>query len=103
MSMLNTPHKDQLMSDLRLVVADAEALLKSGANDASEAANGLGMALKSRLADARTGLQGLQTSAVDRASAAGHVADDYVHAHPWHSMAIGAGVGVIVGLLIGRR
>ena len=31
------------------------------------------------------------------------VADDFVHDHPWKSMGIAAGVGLILGLLIGRR
>ena len=29
--------------------------------------------------------------------------DDYVHEHPWKSVAIGTGLGVILGMLISRR
>jgi ElaB/YqjD/DUF883 family membrane-anchored ribosome-binding protein len=29
--------------------------------------------------------------------------DDYVHEHPWKSIGVAAGVGLLVGLLIGRR
>ena len=35
--------------------------------------------------------------------AAGHAADDYVHEHPWKAIGAAAGVGMIIGLLIGRR
>jgi len=29
--------------------------------------------------------------------------DEYVHEHPWRSVGVAAGVGLIIGLLIGRR
>jgi ElaB/YqjD/DUF883 family membrane-anchored ribosome-binding protein len=29
--------------------------------------------------------------------------DDYVHEHPWKSIGMAAGLGLIVGLLISRR
>jgi ElaB/YqjD/DUF883 family membrane-anchored ribosome-binding protein len=34
---------------------------------------------------------------------AGHAADDFVHEKPWVSIGVAAGVGLIIGLLIGRR
>jgi ElaB/YqjD/DUF883 family membrane-anchored ribosome-binding protein len=40
---------------------------------------------------------------VERAKEVGHAADDYVHEKPWRAIAAATGVGVIVGLLIGRR
>jgi ElaB/YqjD/DUF883 family membrane-anchored ribosome-binding protein len=40
---------------------------------------------------------------VARAKAAGHAADDYVHENPWRAIGVAAGIGVIIGLLIGRR
>ncbi len=48
-------------------------------------------------------LQDLQDVTVARARAAGHAADDYVHDHPWKAIGAAAGVGMILGLLIGRR
>jgi ElaB/YqjD/DUF883 family membrane-anchored ribosome-binding protein len=45
--------------------------------------------------------------AVERSKVAARQADDYVHEHPWESIAIGAGVaavvGIVLGLLISRR
>ncbi|MCZ7654646.1 MAG: hypothetical protein M5R42_10755 [Rhodocyclaceae bacterium] len=29
--------------------------------------------------------------------------DDYVHDNPWRSIGIAAGIGLVIGLLIGRR
>lgn len=103
MSELTAAQKDKLMADLRVVVADAEELLKLTAGEMSESAAGLRERLQQRLSDAKYDLLTLQATATDKAKAAGRAADDYVHDHPWQSVAIGAAVGVVVGLLIGRR
>ncbi|MFY7855282.1 MAG: DUF883 family protein [Rubrivivax sp.] len=95
--------REQLMADLKLVVADAEALLKLSADDASDHARDLRARLGERLSDVRLRLADWQVHATEKVKAAGHAADDYVHEHPWQSVAAGAGVGLLVGLLIGRR
>lgn len=103
MTELTAAHKDKLMADLKVVIADAEELLKLTAGEMSESAVGLRQRLQQRMADAKHSLLTLQATATEKAKAAGHAADDYVHDHPWQSVAIGAGVGLLVGLLIGRR
>jgi ElaB/YqjD/DUF883 family membrane-anchored ribosome-binding protein len=40
---------------------------------------------------------------LDRTKQAARVTDEYVHENPWKAVGIAAGVGLIVGLLIGRR
>jgi ElaB/YqjD/DUF883 family membrane-anchored ribosome-binding protein len=96
-------NRDKLMSDLRTVIADAEEVLKVTADQATAGAAELRVRMQERLHQARIRLQDLQDSAVARARAAGHAADDYVHEHPWKAIAAAAGVGMIIGLLIGRR
>lgn len=103
MSELTVNQKDKLMADLRVVVADAEQLLKLTASDVSDSTAGLRERLLERMTQAKHNLLTLQASATEKAKAAGHAADDYVHDHPWRSVAVGAGVGLVVGLLIGRR
>ncbi len=103
MSELTASQRDKLMADLKVVVADAEELLKLTASDVSEGTAGLRARLQERLVNSKARLVDLQHTATEKAKAAGHAADDYVHEHPWKSVAIGAGVGLIVGLLIGRR
>ena len=103
MAELTTIQKDKLMADLRTVVTDAEALLKLTANDVSESTAGLRARLQERLAHAKDSMITLQASATEKAKAAGHAADDYVHDNPWRSIAAGAGIGLVIGLLIGRR
>lgn len=95
--------REKLMADLRVVVADAEELLKMTAGDVSESSRGLRERMQQRLHEARSNLVALQETATAKAKAAGHVADEYVHENPWRAIAVGAGVGLVVGLLIGRR
>lgn len=103
MTTLTAAQRDKLMADLKVVVADAEQLLKLTADQVSDGTAGLRDRLQERLAQSRDSLLALQESATEKVKAAGHAADDYVHENPWKSVAIGAGVGLIVGLLIGRR
>lgn len=103
MSEMTAAQKDRFMADLKVVVADAEELLKLTASDLGEGASSLRARMQERLGKAKETLSALQASATERAKVAGHAADDYVHAKPWQSVAIGAGIGLLVGLLIGRR
>lgn len=103
MNEMTVAQKDKLMADLRVVIADAEELLRLGAEQTGASATEWRARVESRLANAKDRLADLQEAAVARAKAAGHAADDYVHDHPWKAIGAAAGVGLIVGLLIGRR
>ncbi len=103
MADVTTAQKDRLMSDLRVVIADAEELLRSTAGDASASAAEARGRIEARLLRAKDNLLELQEAAVAKAKAAGHAADDYVHENPWKAIGAAAGIGLVVGLLIGRR
>lgn len=95
--------KEKLVSDLKVVVADAEELLRITAGQAGEKAAELRARLERRLADTKLALAEAQEVIVDKAKAVGRATDDYVHDNPWKSVGIAAGIGFVVGLLIGRR
>jgi ElaB/YqjD/DUF883 family membrane-anchored ribosome-binding protein len=103
MSDATTAHREKLMTDLRTVISDAEEVLKVTAGQATAGAAELRVRMQERLQQAKHRLQDLQDSAVERARAAGHAADDYVHEHPWRAVGAAAGIGIIIGMLIGRR
>jgi len=103
MSEMTAAQKDKLMADLKVVIADAEELLRLTAGEVSAGTGDVRMRLQERLATAKDGLLKLQESATEKAKAAGRAADDYVHDHPWKSVGIAAGIGLVVGMLIGRR
>ncbi|HMX16053.1 MAG TPA: DUF883 family protein [Rhodocyclaceae bacterium] len=95
--------KDKLIADVKVVIADAEELLRATANQAGDKAGELRSKLQDHLASARVKLAEAEAAVVDRAKAVGRATDDYVHDNPWRSIGIAAGCGFIVGLLIGRR
>ena len=44
-----------------------------------------------------------QEALVEKARIAARATDDYVRKNPWRAVGAAAGVGLVVGLLIGRR
>ena len=103
MADMTTVQKDKLMGDLRVVIADAEELLRMTADQAGEAAANIRSRVQVRMNQAKADLIHLQEAAVAKAKAAGHATDEFVHENPWKSIGIAAGVGLVVGLLISRR
>jgi ElaB/YqjD/DUF883 family membrane-anchored ribosome-binding protein len=103
MSTLTETQRAKLAADLKNVIHDAEELLKLSAGEAGAEVTEMRERIRARLLNAKDSLLDLQHSAVERAKEAGRKADDYVHDHPWQSVGLAAGFGVLVGLLIGRR
>ena len=95
--------KAQLLDDFGKVVSDTEALLRSLADVSGEKAAALRGSVEANLDSAKARLRELQGDAAARASAAARDADAYVHENPWTAVGIAAGVGLIVGLMIGNR
>ncbi|HET7776216.1 MAG TPA: hypothetical protein VFK74_07610 [Azospira sp.] len=40
---------------------------------------------------------------MDKTKAAARATDDFVHDNPWKAVGIAAGVGLLLGVIIGRR
>jgi ElaB/YqjD/DUF883 family membrane-anchored ribosome-binding protein len=103
MTETNDVSKEKLIADFKVVVADAEELLRATANQAGDKAADLRVKIQGRLADAKLRIADAEAAVVDKAKLVGRAADDYVHDNPWRSVGVAAGFGFIVGLLIGRR
>ena len=103
MSALTEAQRDKIVTDLKHVIHDAEELLRLSAGEVGAEATELRERLRLRLLHARDSLHRLQESAIERAKAVGHQADDYVHDHPWQSIGVAAAVGLVIGVLVGRR
>jgi ElaB/YqjD/DUF883 family membrane-anchored ribosome-binding protein len=98
-----TVTKEQLISDFKVVIADAEALIRATANQGGEAVVNLRAKAEESLAVAKVKLSEAQDALVEKGKIAAQATDDYVHEKPWHAVGIAAGIGLVVGLLIGRR
>jgi ElaB/YqjD/DUF883 family membrane-anchored ribosome-binding protein len=96
-------NKERLMSDIRTVLADAEDLLKQAASTTGERASELRETALTRLKQAKEKAADMQVVVVEKGKKAARATDDYVHEHPWTSIGIAAGIGVLVGLLINRK
>jgi ElaB/YqjD/DUF883 family membrane-anchored ribosome-binding protein len=94
---------DKLMEDLHAVVRDTEALLKATAGDASERAAKARAHAEESLHRARVRMQEMEQHVAARAREAAQKTNEYVHENPWPSMGVAAGIGFVIGLLIGRR
>jgi len=94
---------DKLVADLKLVVADAEELLKITAGHAGETVAVAREKISESLQKAKRQLCEIEGMVVDKTHRAAKVTCDYVQDHPWHAVGIAAGAGLILGLLIGRR
>lgn len=103
--MTETPDeaKDKLVTDLKVVVADAEELLKATAGQAGEKVAAAREKISGSLHEAKQQLCKVEDMVVDKTSQAAKITCHYVQEHPWQAVGIAAGVGLIIGLLIGRR
>ncbi|WP_374340059.1 YqjD family protein [Methyloversatilis sp.] len=99
----NTVTKEKLVADLRVVIADAEELLRVTANQAGEKVGELRVRMQENLTAARHKLADAEAALKEKSREVARATDDYVHEHPWRSIGVAAGVGLLVGLLIGRR
>ena len=95
--------KEQLVRDFKILVADAESLLKATAGQSGEAVAAMRAKVGESLAVAKVKLTEVEQLALEKAKAAAAATDEYVHEHPWHAVGVAAGVGLVIGLLIGRR
>ena len=95
--------QQQLVSDMKSVIADAEDMLHATADQAGEKVASLRARIQDRLQGARACLREAETVLVDKTRAAARATDVYVHESPWTAIGVAAGVGLLVGLILGRR
>lgn len=93
----------RLKQDLQTVVVDAEELLKATAGQTGERIERLRARAEESLIAARLRLVEAGAAAGESARAVARNADDQVHRYPYAFAGLAAGVGLLVGLLIGRR
>jgi ElaB/YqjD/DUF883 family membrane-anchored ribosome-binding protein len=95
--------REKLASDLRVVVADAEELLRATAGQMGEKAVVARERIQESLRVAKDKLARVEEAVIDKTKAAARATDDYVHDHPWGAVGIAAAVGLVIGMLISRR
>lgn len=99
----STSMQEQLVSDIKSVIFEAEEMLGATADQAGEKIGNLRERIQVRLADAKIRLVHAEEVLLAKTKATAQATDEFVHESPWTSIGIAAGVGLLVGMLISRR
>ncbi len=95
--------QQKLVTDMKTVIADAEDILHATADQAGEKVATLRARIQERLQGAKLRLGDAEAALVAKTRSAARATDTYVHESPWTAIGVAAGVGLLVGLIIGRR
>ncbi len=95
--------KQKLITDMKVVVDDAEEILRASAGIAGEKMANLRERIGARLVDAKIRLAEAEDEIINKTRAAARATDEYVHDNPWQAVGVAAAIGVLVGLIVGRR
>jgi ElaB/YqjD/DUF883 family membrane-anchored ribosome-binding protein len=90
-------------TDLRSLLRDAQDLFREATSSTGMKADDLRDRGLELLDTALVKAQDLQSVALDTSKEVVDTADSYVKDNPWRAVAISAGVGVLLGMMIGRR
>ncbi|NWF56775.1 MAG: DUF883 family protein [Syntrophaceae bacterium] len=95
--------REKLVEDLKAVVNDAEALLKATAQQTGEKIAEVRAKAEQSLKTAKVRIAEEGKEIMEKAKSAAKSTDEFVHAHPWKAVGVGALAGFLIGLLISRR
>ena len=97
--MTNEANIEKIMADLKTLSRDAEALMHATAGQAGEKVAEMRSRLAAALEAAKTTCHRLEEKTV----AAAKATDRTIREHPYESIGIAFGVGLLVGVLVGRK
>lgn len=89
----------KLAADFKVVLNDAEAMLKATAGELGEKAREARARLASSLESARAGMHRLE----DRAVAGARATDKLIREHPYESLGVAFAAGLLLGVLVSRK
>jgi ElaB/YqjD/DUF883 family membrane-anchored ribosome-binding protein len=89
----------KLTGDLKTVVRDAEDLIKATAGTAGDKVAEVRQRLSAALEAAKETCHRVQDKTVEAAKAT----DKVIRAHPYESMGVAFGVGLLIGVLVARN
>jgi ElaB/YqjD/DUF883 family membrane-anchored ribosome-binding protein len=90
---------DRLVDDLKTVVRDAEDLMKATAGQVGEKVGEVRSRLAAALETAKATCQRLEEKTI----AAAKATDRTIRDHPYESIGIAFGLGLLVGVLVSRK
>jgi ElaB/YqjD/DUF883 family membrane-anchored ribosome-binding protein len=94
--------RDRVLADLKTLATDAEALLRATASDAGEKAKEARARLSSALEKAKLTYDDLQAEGIASAREAARKADETIRTHPYQSIGVAFGIGLLLGIVLRR-
>lgn len=91
--------RERVKEDLHALMRDAEGLLRATAGDMSEKAQ----KARTQLSEAIDKAKGSYRHLEERTVAAARATDKVIREHPYESIGIAFGVGLLIGVLVTRR
>jgi ElaB/YqjD/DUF883 family membrane-anchored ribosome-binding protein len=95
--------RERIRADLENLTRDAENLLKATAGDVSEKAKDARTRVAAALERAKATCVHLQEQTVATAKAAAKKADTVIRDHPYESIGVAFGIGLLIGVLVTRK
>jgi len=99
MIMTNEANMEKLVADLKTLSHDAEAMLHATAGQPGENLT----ELRGRLASTLESVKATYRRIEEKTVAGAKVADKTIREHPYESLGAAFGVGLLIGVLVGRR
>ena len=96
-------NRAKLLADLKVLVADADKLIREAAGASTEQFAALQTRMEAKLVDARLKLARAGSVAGDKARQATAAAQAYARARPWQTAGVLIAAGAILGLVLSRR
>lgn len=94
---------EKLASDIKVLVQDAEELVKATATETGAKVVELRRRMQQTVDDVKPHIVRFESAAIDRVKPAATAVDQYARAHPWPAVGVGALVGLVIGLLASRN
>jgi ElaB/YqjD/DUF883 family membrane-anchored ribosome-binding protein len=97
------PTFDDLVGEFRALVASMEDVFSAAAGSSGEKLTELKGQAEANLMKAKATLGDMERRAVGKARRIAADSDDYVHESPWTAVGIAVTIGLLLGVLIGRK
>lgn len=94
---------DDLVDEFHNLVEAMEDVFSAATEDGGEKLSDLREQAEASIKKAKARLGAVEKNAIAKARKIASDSDDYVHENPWTAIGAGAGIGLLLGLLIGRK
>jgi len=97
------PTFDALVDEFRALVGSVEDVFSAAADSSGEKLTELKGQAEANLTKAKATLSNMEKRAARKARTIAADSDDYVHESPWTAIGMAATIGLLLGVLIGRK